>query len=964
MLKIIIVAKQYRTLLAFVTMTCLAAGYHSPALGQRTINESKGRSTAFASAIPTKITVADDNSYAPFAFIDAKGQPAGITVDIWNLWSHKTGIAVEFCLLEWEAALAAVRDGKVDVVGGLFRTPERDAFFDFSRPFFTVETTIFFHKQIHGVRSLSDLQGFTIGVVKDDSAEESIRQKYPTFLLTTFPGTADLVQAAVAGKIKVFVADTEVGRFYLAKFDQADNFRQASAPVTVNRQHTAVSKGNTKLLAIVQQGFDKIDKKDIQAIVQTWTGRSVFSSIPWIAIGFGGAGIALIVSLVIIWNVMLKRKVADAMRAVEQRNRQLQDSEVRFKELFDLAPFPCVVSDFTGRYLMVNQTFCDSNDLSEQEVIGHTLEELGFSIEKQDSAAVTEELVRSGIVTNKEVKVISPHRGTLVLLYSSKIIELEGQHVALSATVDITQLRQAEQGLRAGEFRFRTFFNSNPEGIALMDFSGNILDINKTFTKMSGYEAVALKGRHFIELVPDIHQQKALNSFLAIKSGLLQETFLEISLICMDGEQLPIAVKGWRMTDEKSAPVMIGVFIHDITERKHAEAEKEKLQMQLIQSQKQEAIGTLAGGIAHDFNNILGGMIGYTELVLMNETPTLDNKKITHLRRVLEAGNRAKELVQQILRFSRKEETVMGVVAMTPLIKESIKLLRATLPTTIRIDQRITAKPDTICGDPTQIHQVLMNLCTNAYHAMRENGGVLTISLENVTLESARKAMAIEVPPGTYLKLIIQDTGCGITPDVLDRVFEPYFTTKKVNEGTGLGLSVTLGIVRNHNGLIEVQSSIGEGTRFKIHLPLHNQAAAEKIRPAVDLPRGNGQRVLVVDDEFFFLDVVRQNLEYLGYQVTACQSSLKALEAYKQTSGKVDLLVTDQTMPEMTGIQLIAEIRKTGATMPVILCTGYSETVTEQSAKHYGINRFLLKPVTITDLAQAVHKALGFGGSD
>ncbi len=920
---------------------------------------SEGQTSATGPARPAKITVADDSSYAPFAFLDAKGQPSGITVDIWNLWSRKTGIAVDFNLREWAAALAAVRDGKADVVGGLFRTSEREARFDFSRPFFTVETTIFFHEQILGIRGINDLQGFTVGVVKGDSAEELIRQKYPTALLAAFAGTEDLVRAAVGGKIKVFVADAEVGRFYLAKLDQDNTFRQASAPVAVNRQHTAVSKGNGALLAIVEQGFDQIDEEEIRAIVQTWTGRSVFHDLPWLTIGFIAAGIVCFAGVVFIWNVVLKRKIATAMKEAEQRNRQLQDSEARFKALFDLAPFACVVSDFNGRFLMVNHAYCRFNGISENEAIGHTMEELGFIIDGQGASSILDELVRSGSVTNREATVISPRQGPRVSLFSSKVIELEGKKVVISATVDITQLRQAEQMMRASEYRFRTFFNSNPEGIALMDFDGKILDVNKTFTKMSGYEAAALKGQHFTELVQDTDKKKALHTFAAIKAGLSHDTLIEMALIRKDGQQLPICANGWRVTDEQSTPVMVGVFVHDLTREKMLAKQKTELETQLLHAQKLDAIGTLAGGIAHDFNNILGGMIGYTELALMHEPPIPDNKKFTYLSRVLEAGNRAKELVQQILKFSRREETVSGAVALAPLIKESVKLLRATLPATIEIVQRIAADPDTISGDPTQIHQVVMNLCTNAYHAMRETGGILTVSLETVMLQSSRKAMAMEIPPGAYLKLSIQDTGRGMAPGILDRIFEPYFTTKKINEGTGLGLSVTLGIVRSHNGLIEVESRVGEGTRFDIYLPRVNQAVTEKPVPAGTLPRGDDQRVLVVDDESFFIDVVRENLECLGYRVTACQSSLKALEAFNQAPEEVDLLVTDQTMPEMTGVQLIAEIRKTGATLPVLLCTGYSETVTEQSASHYGITRFCMKPVTIADLAWAVHEVLG-----
>ncbi|MCM2286148.1 MAG: transporter substrate-binding domain-containing protein [Desulfobacula sp.] len=950
--------KRNWTTIVFLAMVYMALGYPFPALGQRTGHGSEDSSMGAALAGPAKIIVADDSSYAPFSFMDAQGQPAGITVDIWTLWSRKTGIAVDFSLMEWNAALAAVREGRADAVGGLFRTTGREAFFDFSQPFFTVETTIFFHKQILGIRGLADLQGFTIGVVKDDSAEELIRQKYPTALPATFPSTEDMVRAAVDGKIRVFVADTAVGLFYLAKLDQADMFRHTATPIAANRQHTAVAKGNAALLTTVQQGFDRIDEKEIQAIVQSWTGRTHALSLPWGIIGFCTAGVASVVGLVIAWNIMLKRRITFSLAAVEERNRQLKDSEARFRALFDLAPFACVVSDFKGRYRMVNQNFCKLLNLKEQNVIGHTLEELGFSLTGTDTGAVKDELIRLGSVSNKEVTVLTPEKEPRTSLYSGKIIELEGEKVVLTATVDITPLRQAEQQRRESEYRFRAFFNSNPEGIVLMSLDGKILDISKTFTKMSGYNASAVKGRHFNELVPDVHHQKALHTFSAIKSGLSQEKSLETALICRDGRELPISVKGWRAADEKSAPVMIGVFIRDLTREKNLALENKNLQKQLIHTQKLDAIGTLAGGIAHDFNNILAGMIGYTELCLKDEAPAPDNKRYAYLTRVLEAGHRAKDLVRQILTFSRKEETVMGVVAMTPLIKESIKLLRATLPATIQIDQNISARPDTTSGDPTQIHQVVMNLCTNAYHAMREKGGILTISLENIRLESGRKSLSMEIPPGDYLKLGIRDTGSGIPPQVLDRIFEPYFTTKKMNEGTGLGLSVTLGIVRSHNGLIELDSRVNEGTRFDIYFPLANQAEAKSPARAGSLPKGEGQRLLIVDDEFFFMDVVRETLGHLGYQVVACQSSLKALETFRQAPGKVDLIITDQTMPEMTGVQLIAEIRKTGSMLPILLCTGYSDTVTEQSARHYGINQFLMKPVTTDDLAWAVHDAL------
>ncbi len=533
---------------------------------------------------------------------------------------------------------------------------------------------------------------------------------------------------------------------------------------------------------------------------------------------------------------------------------------------------------------------------------------------------------------------------------------------------DITERKRSEAALRESEFRFRTFFNSNPEGVAILDFDGGILDVNKALAKMSGYRPDEIVGRRVTDFIPEEHHAFLLDAVAEIKAGILRDAPVEMACIKKGGDRIPISAKGWRITDEESRPVSLGVFIRDLTREKKLAREKAALEKQLIQTQRMEAIGTLAGGVAHDFNNILGGIIGYAELALLNEPDDPASKKRAYLGRILDAGNRARDLVRQILRFSRRDKAAMGPVALTPLIKESIKLLRSTLPRTIRIDQSVRADPDVISGDPTQIHQVIMNLCTNAYHAMRETGGVLTLSLENVALHAPRTFMSMHAPPGNYLKLRISDTGTGIAPEIRERIFEPYFTTKKVNEGTGLGLSVTLGIVRAHKGLIEISSGRGAGTRCDIYFPLNEETAPGRPSAEGPAPTGNQERVLLVDDELFFLDVVRENLSYLGYRVTARQSSLKALEVFSRNPEGFDLLVTDQTMPEMTGVQLAAEIRKYNPRLPVVLCTGYSETVTEQSARHYGITRFVMKPVNARELAVAVREALsaaaGRGGPD
>ncbi len=387
-----------------------------------------------------------------------------------------------------------------------------------------------------------------------------------------------------------------------------------------------------------------------------------------------------------------------------------------------------------------------------------------------------------------------------------------------------------------------------------------------------------------------------------------------------------------------------------------AERETRTLTRQLQQTQKMEAIGTLAGGIAHDFNNILSGMIGYTELALVRISDE-DKKLQGYLNKMLTSCNRAKDLVQQILKFSRRNDSVMGGLSVLPILKESIKLMRSTLPSYIKIRERFNADADLIVGDPTQIHQVIMNLCTNAYHAIRD-GGALTISLQNVTFFEPKEFMSLKAPPGEYVKLTVSDTGQGIAMDILPRIFEPYYTTKKTNEGTGLGLAVVLGIVKSHNGLMQVESTPGLGSRFDVFLPLAKGMPLEKAHITQGLSEGNGEKILVVDDEEFFVDVLREHLEAMGYDVTAGHSSRKILEIFKEEPFGFDLLITDQAMPEMTGFQLVSKVRKLNRDIPVILCTGYSEAASEETIRDYGINRLLMKPVSRRDLAAAVNDLL------
>jgi PAS domain S-box-containing protein len=393
----------------------------------------------------------------------------------------------------------------------------------------------------------------------------------------------------------------------------------------------------------------------------------------------------------------------------------------------------------------------------------------------------------------------------------------------------------------------------------------------------------------------------------------------------------------------------------NITARKRADQEKADLETQIRTTQKMEAIGTLAGGIAHDFNNILVPIIAYTDMVMATEVPGSANWQ--NLQEVYKAANRAKELVKQILTFSREREHEICPVQIVPVVKESLKLLKASLPSTIEITQRLEAEGVTILADPTQIHQIVMNLCTNAYHAMREQGGVMEVTLSQAAIGPG-DSLDRRLLPGSYLVLSVSDTGPGMDQATMERIFDPYFTTRKHGEGTGLGLAVVLGIVKKYGGNIRVYSEPGQGASFQVYFPVLGKAEEGLSSILSTAPVTGDERLLLVDDEPQIVDSMQKMLEFHGYHVTTKTSSVEALEVFRLASEGFDLVITDQTMPYLTGDQLVLELKKIRPDIPVILCTGFSNTLDEIKAKALGIDAFLMKPVLRKELVETIRTVL------
>jgi len=484
------------------------------------------------------------------------------------------------------------------------------------------------------------------------------------------------------------------------------------------------------------------------------------------------------------------------------------------------------------------------------------------------------------------------------------------------------------------------------ESVIISNKSGTIQYVNPAFEQLSGFSREEIVGQNFRILRSDKHDKgfyKDMWEVISrgnIWSGYITNRMKDNTLREFETKISPV--------HNRSGDIVSFVSVNrDVTQEKVLEA-------QLQQAHRMQSIGTLAGGIAHDFNNILSAIIGYTELTV--DYLEKGSLPYNNLQEVLEAGERAKDLINQILTFSRQSEQDLKPLQLKLIINEVLKLIRATFPSSIEIRKDLTSDA-AILGDQIKIHQILMNLCTNASHAMQEKGGMLSVSLSEVELDSSFIVKHFDIKPGSYLKLSISDTGHGMSASLMGHIFDPFFTTKEKGKGTGMGLSVVHGIVKSHNGTIYVYSEPGEGSTFNVYLPIIEKQLEQKIRAEKPIPTGT-EHILFVDDEESLIDMGKQSLVSLGYNVTTRISSIEALELFKTQPDAFDLVITDLTMPNMTGDELAEKIMAIRPDIPVILCTGFSTRITEEKAKSMGIKAFIMKPMIRKDIAETIRKVI------
>jgi PAS domain S-box-containing protein len=639
----------------------------------------------------------------------------------------------------------------------------------------------------------------------------------------------------------------------------------------------------------------------------------------------------------------------------------IKESEEKYRLIYENAIEGLFQTSLEGRVISVNPAVATILGYDSSVDLISQITDVGRQVyaDPEDRNAIVEKIRTEGKATGAEVQFLRKDGQKTWVSISAHIRHDEtGAPAFIEGVItNIDDRKRAEEALAESRNFLMQIINSVPEPMFVKSQHNRWVLVNNAMCDFVGRHRSELVGKN----EHNIFEKNEADNFTSVDKHVLttgNKNIREEKLTDNLGN-LHTVIAQKNLYRDKSGEKFIVAIVRDITGQRTTEEEKKALEARLTHAQKMESMGTLAGGIAHDFNNILSAIIGYTELAA--DDIHQPKKASGHLKQVLKSSDRARDLVKQILTFSRMTETEYAPISIRTVVKESLKMLRSVIPSTIDIRQNLSTS-GLVMSDPTQIHQILMNLCTNAAHAMDENGGILEVALEEVALAARAVYHDFELAPGPYLKLTIRDTGCGISPAIMDKIFEPYFTTKEQDRGTGLGLSVIHGIIKNHNGAITCQSTVNEGTTFEVFLPL---IKSNSPKPASggkkSMPVGS-ERILYVDDENIITDMAERMLGNRGYSVVSRTVSLDALELFRADPHAFDLVITDMTMPGMTGNRLASEILAIRGDIPIILCTGYSEHISEVQAMDIGIKAFIFKPLDMRTLTETVRNVLDDSG--
>ena len=908
------------------------------------------------------ISVVQDPGWPPVEFIDEHGEPTGISNDYLNIIQERLGIKFERVRgLSWQEAYARLQKWDIDMTTSVAVTPQRSAFWAFTRPYMEIPIVILTHADVTYVPDMGHLAGKKVAVVDGYAVTDWIPRDFPEITLVKVRNVKEGLDLLQQEEVFAFVDNMLVIGYYLSKLKIA-NLKIAGETPYVNAQAMAVRKDWPILVGILQKVLDSITEEERARIYQKWVpiryDRGFNYGLLWQIL----AVFLMILGGMLLWN----RKLSREIRQRETAEEALVKSEHRFRQLFNVAPVPLSFVDKDNVVGDVNERFV--------QVFGYTREEVS-TLDKWWKIAYPDPEYRSWVrqtwedtldraareetgIEPGEYRITCKNGEVRTVMVTAALIEED----FLAAFFDVTDSKRAEKAMRDSEEKYRELVESAEAVVLKIDTNGLVTFINDYGRRLFGFPDEELIGRHIVgTIVPETDSagRDLAKMIDEICQAPAQFPDNENENITKSGLRIWIRWINKAIFDSSGKLTGILSIGTDVTDRKKAEQEKEKLQIQLDQARKMEAVGTLAGGIAHDFNNLLQAVTGYTQLILFDKTE--NDSDYDNLMAIQNAGHRAAELVRQLLLFSRNVETRRSKVLLNRELEQAHRMLERTIPKMVAIEVRAGGRLWDLNADPVQIEQLLLNLGSNAADAMPE-GGKLVFETANVTLDEDYTRNYLGVKPGRYVLLTASDTGHGMDPETMDHIFDPFFTTKAIGKGTGLGLASVYGIVKSHGGHITCYSEPGQGTTFKIYLPAaeltdDDEAEAPGVTP---LPRGT-ETILVVDDEEYIRTFAQKVLQKSGYTVLTASSGEEALEIYTSRSIDIGLVLMDIGMPGMGGYKCFQEIIGYDPSARILVATGYAISGQVEKTLQSGAAGYVGKPYQVSEMLNKVRDILDSG---
>jgi PAS domain S-box-containing protein len=864
----------------------------------------------------------------------------------------------------WPEALEYIkRHEVVDMVPTAKITNERKKDMIFTDEYIFAPWVIFTRVDSDFISSIDDLNGKTVSVEEGYVMHQRLRQDYPGIHLKVVSANLKNFAQIPVKELSTGLVDAYIGNLlsttYTIQTKGYTNIKVAApTPFDNHNQAMAIRSDWPELSGIINKTLASMTPEEHAVIRNKWLsiryeyGINKIYVLKWV---LGVIGIAFfIIGFILIWNKRLKTEVI--LR--KKTETALKDSEKKYKVLFNnaqVALFRTGISD--GKLIEINERYAKMAGYS---TIGDCMAKFNSADAWADTSGrdkLVETLKKNGFVFDYETKIIRKDKSLIWISFSATIFSEKGY--IEGSIVDITKRKQAEESLRESQSTLKAALESMTDAVFITDANGQFIEFNEACATFHRFKNKNECLKTFAEY-PDVFEVYLPDGTLApikmwaVPRALRGETGINSEYTIHRKDTGKTWVGSYNLApirDKEGIVVGSVVVARDITEQKRMEEEKVKLEGQLLQAQKLESIGTLAGGIAHDFNNILYPIIGFTEMSI--EDLPKDHPIQENLEDILKGTIRARDLVKQILSFSNQRDIEQKALPLTPLIKETLNLLKSIIPSNIIIEQILSQKDIHVFANATEIHEIIMNLCTNAYHAMEGKGGIL-----KVALNKNQPGPDIIVPTENYCCLSISDTGAGISSEIIDNIFDPYFTTKEQGKGSGLGLSVIHGIVKSYKGAIEVQSKPGQGTVFNVFLPLTEKRDTQLFEIKDTASKLGNEHILFVDDEDAIVKLGVRMLQRLGYTVTGRTSSTEALEVFESNPDKFDLIITDMTMPMLLGTELAQKVLEIRQDIPILICTGFSEQVDNKIAESYGIKGYINKPILMDELSSTVRDLL------